>query len=216
MTRQSTTAELSQEELTPEEVEWLAMGPRPGGTPGLVRRIRRRLDVSQRGLAALLGVSQSAVARWETGRTSPRVSTLERLLELAGLTTRVHDEDGAEAEPMRDDGARDRRGRRFPAHVDLEAQNWWVPPGSERSAAYTAWTRSSRETGVPAVRYHTSRWRRHVERRLRGTPVDHPALHQLATEVRWTDEKHEDRGRVTRERLERVRRAWGEELRSSA
>lgn len=215
MARQS-TAELPEIELTPEEVEWLAMGPRPGGTPGLVRRIRRRLDVSQRGLAALLGISQSVVARWETGRTSPRVCDLERLLELAGLTARVQDDEGGEVDPMRDDGARDRGGRRFPAHVDLEAQSWWVPPGSERSVEYLAWTRSSRERGVPAVRYHTSRWRRHLGRRLLGTPEDHPALHQLATEVRWRDELHEERGRITRERLERVRRAWAEQLRSSA
>lgn len=210
------SAEMPMEELTPEELEWLAMGPRPGGTPGLMRRIRRRLDVSQRGLAALLGVSQSVVARWETGRTSPKVSAWERLLELADLTVAVRDEDGAQVAAMRDDGARDRRGRRFPAHVDLEAQNWWVPPGSERTAAYQMWTRISRETGVPAVKYHTSRWRRHLERRLRGTPEDHPALHQLAAEVRWFDEVREDRGRITRERLERVRRAWQEELRSSA
>ena len=59
---------------TQAERDYWFMGPFDGGIPGLVRRIRRILDVSQRGLAALLGVSQSVVARWETGRTSPRMS----------------------------------------------------------------------------------------------------------------------------------------------
>ena len=47
------------------EREWWWMGPFAGQVPGLVRRVRRILDVSQRGLAALLGVSQSVVARWD-------------------------------------------------------------------------------------------------------------------------------------------------------
>ena len=71
-----------------EEVEWYAMGPFDGGIPGTVRRVRRILDVSQRGLAAIIGVSQSVVARWETGRTSPRASVLQQLLRLAGLGRR--------------------------------------------------------------------------------------------------------------------------------
>ena len=70
---------------SPAEVEWYLMGPFDGGLPGLVRRIRRILDVSQRGLAALIGVSQSVVARWETGRTSPRVSAVQQLMRIAGL-----------------------------------------------------------------------------------------------------------------------------------
>ena len=76
---------------SPAEVEWYLMGPFDGGVPGLVRRVRRILDVSQRGLAVLIGVSQSVVARWETGRTSPRMSAMERLYALAGLGSTVHD-----------------------------------------------------------------------------------------------------------------------------
>jgi transcriptional regulator with XRE-family HTH domain len=83
-----TTTTLRASDLTEAEREWLLMGPIDGGVPGLVRRIRRMLDVSQRGLAELLGVSQSVVARWETARTSPRVSFVQRMLELAGITTR--------------------------------------------------------------------------------------------------------------------------------
>ncbi|MCY4726135.1 helix-turn-helix transcriptional regulator [Nocardioides sp. STR2] len=70
--------------LTDDELDWLHMGPFDGGVGGLVRRVRRILDVSQRGLAELLGVSQSAVARWETERTSPRVSVLQQMLRLRG------------------------------------------------------------------------------------------------------------------------------------
>ena len=40
--------------LTDDEIAWLAMGPFDGHIPGLVRRIRRILEVSQRGLAAVL------------------------------------------------------------------------------------------------------------------------------------------------------------------
>ena len=110
------------EMLTEAELRWLGMGPFDGGIPGLVRRVRRILDVSQRGLAALIGVSQSAVARWETGRTSPRASVLHDLLSAAELRTSVHDEEtGEQVEPMRDDGARQHGGSRFPAHTDLRA-----------------------------------------------------------------------------------------------
>jgi hypothetical protein len=63
---------------TQAERDYWFMGPFDGGTPGMVRRIRRILDVSQRGLAAILEVSQSVVARWETGRTSPRASVPRR------------------------------------------------------------------------------------------------------------------------------------------
>ncbi len=110
------------ETWTEDEIGWYLMGPFDGKIPGLVRRVRRILDVSQRGLAAILQVSQSVVARWETGRVSPRASVLHALLRMAGLTVEIHDEDGAEVAPMRDDGARDRRGRRYPAHVDLTVQ----------------------------------------------------------------------------------------------
>ncbi len=115
--------------VTIDEVKWYLMGPFDGGVPGLVRRIRRILDVSQRGLAAILDVSQSVVARWETGRTSPRTSVIVELLGLAKLHVTFHDDEtGEDVEPMRDDGARDRGGRRFPAHVDLTVLGLVVSP----------------------------------------------------------------------------------------
>lgn len=192
--------ERTHEEWTPEsgwcreEVEAYLLGPFPGGTPGLVRRIRRILDVSQRGLAALIGVSQSVVARWETGRTSPRVSVMQQLMGLAGLGSTVHDvETGDEVAPMRDDGARDRGGRRYPAHVDLTVVGWYVPRGLDCTVDAGRWRRRSRERFKPRVRYDTSRYQRRRWRLAFGTPVDHPAHHQHVAEAQHLDEVWEER-----------------------
>lgn len=172
-----------------EEVEWYLMGPFEGGVPGLVRRVRRILDVSQRGLAALIGVSQSAVARWETGRTSPRVCVVQHLLRLAGLRGTVSAvESGEVVEPMRDDGARDRAGRRYPAHVDLQVYGWYVPRGLDCTAEAGVWRRRSRARKDPKVRHHTSPYLRWRQRRALGTPVDHPAALQLVAEAEHLDE----------------------------
>ena len=178
------------------EVACYVMGPFDGGVPGLVRRIRRILDVSQRGLAAILEVSQSVVARWETGRTSPRVSVLQHLLGLAGLKASFREgETGEEVEPMRDDGARDRAGRRYPAHVDLTVKGWWFPRGAESTADFLLWRRISRQRHNPAVRFHTSRRLRWIDRLLHGQPVDHPADPQLVAEAVHLDEVREARRR---------------------
>ena len=183
-------------DLTEEERDWMLMGPFDGGVPGLVRRVRRILDVSQRGLAALLDVSQSVVARWETGRTSPRASVVQQLLRLARVTLSLHDEESGETvEPMRADGARDRGGRRYPAHVDLRVTGWWVPREDRRmtTISYFVNLRKSREARVPAVHYRTSRRGRRIERMLYGTPVDHPANHQLRAEAQHLDDVREER-----------------------
>ena len=179
---------------TQAERDYWFMGPFDGGIPGMVRRIRRILDVSQRGLAAILEVSQSVVARWETGRTSPRASVVERLLRLARLQVTVRDEDGREVGPMRADGARTHGGSRFPAHVDLRATGWWVP---RRLRAMTsieayAWRDRSGRAGDPAVGYCVSPFWKGIERQLHGTPDDHPALDQLVAEVRFLDERREE------------------------
>ncbi len=181
------------ETWTEQEVEWYLMGPFDGKIPGLIRRVRRILDVSQRGLAALLEVSQSVVARWETGRVSPRASVLHALLRMARLTVEIQDEAGDEIGPMRDDGARDRGGRRFPAHVDLTVRGWWVPRGAASTAFYDLWIQRSRTRNVPLVRFRTCPWRRMVERRLFGKPDDHPSLRQLGAEARHLDDLKADR-----------------------
>ena len=180
---------------TQAERDYWFMGPFDGGIPGMVRRVRRILDVSQRGLATLLQVSQSVVARWETGRTSPRACVMERLLRMARLKVTVRDEDGEEVGPMRADGARTHRGSRYPAHVDLRASGWWVPRRlrSMTSIEAYAWRDRSRRLGDPAIHYNASPFWKEVERQLHGTPDDHPALDQLVAEVRFLDERREER-----------------------
>ncbi|RYB95290.1 XRE family transcriptional regulator [Nocardioides oleivorans] len=177
-----------------DEWEWFWMGPFDGGIPGMVRRVRRILDVSQRGLAELIGVSQSVVARWETGRTSPRSSVMADLLRRARLTVTVTDDDDQEVQPMRDDGVRQVHGSRFPAHVDLRVTGWWVPANVESTMVeYYQWKRRSKEARDPSVRYQRARWRRRLERELRGTPDDHPSVEQCAAEAEHLDEVREQR-----------------------
>lgn len=183
--------------LTEAEIEWMAMGPFDGGIPGLVRRVRRILEVSQRGLAEILGVSQSVVARWETERTSPRASVLHHLLRLAGLRTTFHDEEtGEEVGPMRDDGARQHGGSRFPAHGDLSVNGWWVPRDLQSTTAdYYAAMDRSRARRDPAIRCTVDpHWRR-LFRLAWGTPDDHPSTWQLAAEAEHMDEVRERLGR---------------------
>lgn len=47
---------------------------------------RERAGLSQPDVARILGVDQSAVSHWETGRTKPRVGTLMRLAALYRCT----------------------------------------------------------------------------------------------------------------------------------
>jgi len=178
-----------------EEWEWFGMGPFDGGIPGLVRRIRRILEVSQRGLAALIDVSQSVVARWETGRTSPRASVLHELLRMARLTVTYRDEEtGEEVTPMRDDGARKHGGSRFPAHADLRATGWWTPrPLMPTMVEYYRVRDRSRALRDPSIRATTCPFWRRLQRLLHGTPDDHPSRWQLAAEAEHLDERREER-----------------------
>ena len=50
-------------------------------TPAYLRRLRRRLRLTQDELAARLGVTKNTVARWERGELGMRLST-ERLILL--------------------------------------------------------------------------------------------------------------------------------------
>lgn len=53
--------------------------------------------MSQRQLADALGVSQSTVARWESGAGSPSVAVMHALAELVGLRWQLVRADGSEA-----------------------------------------------------------------------------------------------------------------------
>lgn len=56
----------------------------------LVREARRRAGLTQAELAARAGTTQSAVARLESGRTSPSYDTVLRLVGLCGFTPDIH------------------------------------------------------------------------------------------------------------------------------
>jgi transcriptional regulator with XRE-family HTH domain len=51
----------------------------------MLRHARRRAGLTQRELAAKAGIPQETIARIEAGRSDPRVSTLDRLLEPCGF-----------------------------------------------------------------------------------------------------------------------------------
>ena len=150
---------------------------------GLVRRVRRRLDVSQRGLAELLGVEASRVARWETGRTPPGVGELEAVLALVGLRLVAVDAEGEVVDPMSEEAVRDRAGRRYPAHADLRTAGWWIPPGSWLTAGPVPTTPPGSARG-PAG---------HYDRGGSGTPCgilrqpdDHPTQARMWCARSWT------------------------------
>ena len=48
----------------------------------VVRRVRKRLDVSQEGLARLLNATKGAVQHWERGRNNPDLARLNALRQL--------------------------------------------------------------------------------------------------------------------------------------
>ena len=52
----------------------------------LVREARRRAGLTQRELAERAGTTQSAIARLESGRTSPSFEQVERLVKLCGFS----------------------------------------------------------------------------------------------------------------------------------
>ncbi len=49
-----------------------------------IRQFRERLGMSQKQLADALGLNQSAVALWETGKTTPTNQNLIRLADILG------------------------------------------------------------------------------------------------------------------------------------
>jgi len=53
-------------------------------TPEQVRDIRGKLGLSQKELAAKLGVSANSVCNWETGKTTPRGKSIEKLPAMRG------------------------------------------------------------------------------------------------------------------------------------
>lgn len=55
----------------------------------LIREARRRAGLTQRELAELAGTTQSAIARLESGRSSPSFDTVRRMMRLCGFNLLV-------------------------------------------------------------------------------------------------------------------------------
>ena len=55
----------------------------------LIREARRRAGLSQAELAKRAGTTQSGIARWESGRTSPSLDDIQRLIRLCGFDLEV-------------------------------------------------------------------------------------------------------------------------------
>ncbi|MDM4722223.1 GNAT family N-acetyltransferase [Micromonospora sp. WMMA1363] len=129
---------------------------------GMLRRLRRQADLSQRELAAKAGVPKSTVARIEAGEAAnPRFRTVERLVQaadgvvVAGLSGAVADVVPPPQLPH--DGWADEAGRRYPAHLDAwevrEPRDW---PG----AWWAEWYRLPPERcplRIPAFTYQRNR-----------------------------------------------------------
>ena len=101
---------------------------------GILRRIRRLTDCSQRELAERLGISKTAVAAAERGTRDLAVSVLVRAAATAGCRLAVLDASGTELEPMGGDTVRDGADRLMPAHLDTRHgdEDWWGGPHRPR------------------------------------------------------------------------------------
>ncbi|PZS02594.1 MAG: hypothetical protein DLM56_11845 [Pseudonocardiales bacterium] len=98
---------------------------------------------------------------------------VDATLGLAGWRVAVVDAAGDEVLPMRADGARDRAGRRLPAHLDP-----CIVPASRFPDGW----RDRRDRPSPEFGF-SRRLFRDIERAVDGTPDDHPE-HVAAAQAR--------------------------------
>ncbi|MCA1610675.1 MAG: helix-turn-helix domain-containing protein [Thermoanaerobaculia bacterium] len=56
------------------------------GSATFLRHARRVAGLTQHALSSRAGVTQASISRIEDGKTSPRLDTLDRLLEACGFT----------------------------------------------------------------------------------------------------------------------------------
>lgn len=130
--------------------------------PGMVRRIRRLADLSQRELAQRLSVSKSRIAAAESGVGGLDVRLMAEAGRLCDLRLVLVDQQGTEVARMDPDGVRDMGYRRFPAHLDTrysDAEWWYAPLRSDRPDPWYTFDRN---------REVRDRWRSRE-----GTPQDH-------------------------------------------
>ena len=131
-------------------------GPEPD-VPGIVMRVRRICDLSQRDLGAAIGLDHSQIARIESARRRVDLSLLARILSLAGMRMAILDRDGNEVRPVALDVLRDNAGRRMPAHLDVVAS-------PERSFTALLDAHSTRPAPQAGYRHRARRDQRRVMR----------------------------------------------------
>jgi HTH-type transcriptional regulator/antitoxin HipB len=164
----------------------------PFDIPGMLRRIRRLADLSQRELAEVCGISQSAVAQAESGRRDLAVGALCAAAETAGLTLVLLDPCGEVVQGMAPDSVRDLSGRRFPAHLDTRRSDdgqWLHEPRRDR----------------PETAFTVSRDReaRDAHRHASGTPQDHHPFVPGDSPAERAAARRRDAARARAEELQR-------------
>lgn len=130
---------------------------------GLLRRVRRRADISQRELAQRAGVGHATVGRVEAASHPVSLSTFDTLVRAAGFRLAVLDTDGHELAPMRDDAIRNNGNSRYPAHLDPRLTSWVQRAGSGQHHC-----RPLRKLSIER------RPKRDIRRPTAGIPFDHP------------------------------------------
>lgn len=51
-----------------------------------IKAFREKAGMSQRDLAYAIGVSQAAIAQWETGETQPTLDNLRKVADILGVS----------------------------------------------------------------------------------------------------------------------------------
>ena len=130
--------------------------------PGLLRRVRRIADLSQRELAVAVGISPSAVGSAESGARDLPLSVVARIAEVGALRLALVDAEGREIDGMAENSVRDAAGRRLPAHLDPRYgdDRWWHGPDRKYRTQ-------------PSYTFDRSRDVRDLDRERAGTPDDH-------------------------------------------
>jgi len=144
-------------------------GPDDGGMTGdavgaAMRLARRRLGLSQRALADVLAWDRAKVGRWESGVVPEGFEEVIAVLQLLGFNVVLTDPAADEWADWDDPAEHilDRANRRFPAHLELCAENplstWnWTRHRGEPSpnAAQNSFRRRAQAEAVAEA----ARWR---------------------------------------------------------
>jgi len=115
-----------------------AEGAAPSFSPGRIRRLRKKLGISQKELAALTGVSSGAIVSWEKGKFKPKRDKISQLTDFAKLgrdgvrkllaekkAKQAEEKKPQEARVKKPEGDRKRRMKKkaVPASEELKSQH---------------------------------------------------------------------------------------------